>query len=592
MFNKSSSKILKKKFKLKLIQKNLNFKKNNLSSSNNMSSSNKILISLLVAATGGGLLAYTLNKNKVIEKVEPNVVPQSNKQNKIEKTITLNNGRTLNISQDHEDSNASKSNDTSNDASNTIGDQGDQQNTTDNESNNNNVEEKGEDSQPQEQIALSDENKEVQTNDNDNNDENVKSPQDQNNNINNVTVDSNYENNEHKEENIQHNQQTTQDESHLVQQNIESQEDNNSIQVDNNNNIREENKVKIYNWNDMNEEKFKEISREELESMEKSDLLQYLARSIIISEHHANQLTGKIAKDQNEAYELLSQSLYLQLEKQFEEKLASEKKKFRKAEKEILRKKMDVKYDESLKNETLNIKLWYAIRANQKNKERYRVIENLYTQVNRQEQFLNQSVDFAKHLLQSALLLVAINELGDALQNHEPLEPFVHKISSLDLDNENHYISTVLSNFSPRVLEKGTVPDVLLSRRLKKDSKVLRRLALIPEGAGVFWHTYSHVISMFLIPSVGMVSGNSVDSILARTQYLIDHGKLSDALNEVRGLVEKKTSAGNDNIYYNTVISQITQPWYFDVKDRIEAQQASSILRAYAVSSILQMTTF
>eukprot|EP01091_Cochliopodium_minus_P010191 TRINITY_DN2655_c1_g1_i3.p1 TRINITY_DN2655_c1_g1~~TRINITY_DN2655_c1_g1_i3.p1 ORF type:complete len:591 (-),score=224.24 TRINITY_DN2655_c1_g1_i3:83-1855(-) len=590
MFNKSSSKILKKKFKLKLIQKNLNFKKNNLSSSNNMSSSNKILISLLVAATGGGLLAYTLNKNKVIEKVEPNVVPQSNKQNKIEKTITLNNGRTLNISQDHEDSNASKSNDTSNDASNTIGDQGDQQNTTDNESNNNNVEEKGEDSQPQEQIALSDENKEVQTNDNDNNDENVKSPQDQNNN--NVTVDSNYENNEHKEENIQHNQQTTQDESHLVQQNIESQEDNNSIQVDNNNNIREENKVKIYNWNDMNEEKFKEISREELESMEKSDLLQYLARSIIISEHHANQLTGKIAKDQNEAYELLSQSLYLQLEKQFEEKLASEKKKFRKAEKEILRKKMDVKYDESLKNETLNIKLWYAIRANQKNKERYRVIENLYTQVNRQEQFLNQSVDFAKHLLQSALLLVAINELGDALQNHEPLEPFVHKISSLDLDNENHYISTVLSNFSPRVLEKGTVPDVLLSRRLKKDSKVLRRLALIPEGAGVFWHTYSHVISMFLIPSVGMVSGNSVDSILARTQYLIDHGKLSDALNEVRGLVEKKTSAGNDNIYYNTVISQITQPWYFDVKDRIEAQQASSILRAYAVSSILQMTTF
>jgi hypothetical protein len=97
---------------------------------------------------------------------------------------------------------------------------------------------------------------------------------------------------------------------------------------------------------------------------------------------------------------------------------------------------------------------------------------------------------------------------------------------------------------------------------------------------------------MFLIPSHGLVSGQSVDSILARTQHHVDHGKLGDAMEEIRVLVDEKNSTGAVNTNYNKVISRIANTWYLDVRDRIEAQQASSILRAYAISSILQMTNF
>ena len=339
---------------------------------------------------------------------------------------------------------------------------------------------------------------------------------------------------------------------------------------------------------------FRGIRKEELEGMDKDDLLHFLAKLISVTDIYINQTTSQIAREQTEAYHLLAENLQNKLEIEFKEKLELEKIRFSERIKDILKKKLDDHYSDSLRREALNIKLFYERKSNQKNKERLKVMSKLYNQVYVQEQVLMKSVDFAKHLLQCALLLVAIDELSDALRNHEPIKNHIQRISEMKIDSENDFLVSTLNSFSPRVVEKGTVPDVILSRKLKKDSKVCRRLALIPENSGPFWHIYSHFINFFLTRSVGLVDGNSVDSILSRTQFYVDNGKLGEALRQIQPLVVKQEDDSNNesSIVYNQVISEITNPWYIDVQDRLESQQLSSVLRTYAISSILQMTNF
>ena len=341
----------------------------------------------------------------------------------------------------------------------------------------------------------------------------------------------------------------------------------------------------------MSAEEFGSITAEEVAEMSKENLLAYFKRFEEEAFNYLREKTSEIALEQSKAYQLLAQNKFKEMRQQIEQEFEERQQQFEQMRVKTLEEEYGTIFGKMLAEQFQIIKYDFTVRANVEQKARHRVLSNLVDRIHKQENFLLSAINYSRQLVHASMLLVAVDELSEALLRHEPVSQQISGIERLFPVEADPFVRVTLSSIDQSVLSQGTVPDVLLASKLRKDAKLCRRLALIPEGGGPFWHLYSHVITLFLKPAEGLVGGDSVDAIMSRAIHYVDHGKLVDALREVQVLAVhgRLENEAQDAPNYSKVISEVTKPFYLDLKHRLEAQQAVSSLRAYATSFIISL---
>ncbi|CAJ0833720.1 5621_t:CDS:2 [Entrophospora sp. SA101] len=154
------------------------------------------------------------------------------------------------------------------------------------------------------------------------------------------------------------------------------------------------------------------------------------------------------------------------------------------------------------------------------------------------------SADNAEHLDKS----LKAHKLWRALKSFQEIingkldgdkRPFSNEIATLKkIGSGDEVIVTVLSTIDDSISSNGIESTINLSNRFNNVKQAIRRASLIPEeGGGVFAHLLSHILSRLLFHKHGLVEGNDVEAILARTQYYLDSNDLDNATRELNQLV-------------------------------------------------------
>jgi hypothetical protein len=105
----------------------------------------------------------------------------------------------------------------------------------------------------------------------------------------------------------------------------------------------------------------------------------------------------------------------------------------------------------------------------------------------------------------------------------------------------NYFILIFIIYFTFLFILKSNNPsDVLRYNELTDRFKTVlasgRQAALVPEGGGVMGNLVAAVASKLIIPAKGPVAGDTPEAIFAKAEYYLDHGALSEAVDQLSKL--------------------------------------------------------
>lgn len=142
--------------------------------------------------------------------------------------------------------------------------------------------------------------------------------------------------------------------------------------------------------------------------------------------------------------------------------------------------------------------------------------------------------------LKTQHLQVAIEAVRASLDQADRPRPFVHELATLkELARDNPVVNAAIASINPSAYQRGIPTSAELIERFRRVAAEVRKASLLPveEDAGVAAHAVSNVLSRFIFKKhKGRVDGDDVDSVLARTETLLEEGKLDDAAREMNVL--------------------------------------------------------
>lgn len=97
-------------------------------------------------------------------------------------------------------------------------------------------------------------------------------------------------------------------------------------------------------------------------------------------------------------------------------------------------------------------------------------------------------------------------------------------------------IQTVLSVIPESVAQEGVETISELSTRFELVSEEIRQVALVPEDGGFGSHIISYIMSFLMFKKNGLVDGDDIESVLARTEYYLKRDNLEFATRELNQL--------------------------------------------------------
>ncbi|CAJ0831648.1 12326_t:CDS:2, partial [Entrophospora sp. SA101] len=188
------------------------------------------------------------------------------------------------------------------------------------------------------------------------------------------------------------------------------------------------------------------------------------------------------------------------------------------------------------------------------------------------------SVDNAEHLdksLKAHKLWRTLKSLQEIINSKSDGDkrPFSNEITMLKkIGSGDEVIVTVLSTIDDSISSNGIESTTNLTNRFNNVKEAIRRASLIPEGGGgVFAHLLSRISSRLLFRKHGLVEGNDVEAILARTQYYLDSNDLDNATRELNQLVGWPKKLAED--------------WLKAARNHLEIKQAIEVIEAQAILS-------
>lgn len=177
--------------------------------------------------------------------------------------------------------------------------------------------------------------------------------------------------------------------------------------------------------------------------------------------------------------------------------------------------------------------------------------------------------------LKTQQLQVAVDAVRSTLERSEVPRPFVRELVALkELAADDPVVEAAIASINPTAYQRGIPSTAMIMDRFRRVAGEVRKASLLPENAGIASHAASLVLSKVMFKKDGLAEGDDVESILLRTENLLEEGNVDAAAREMNGL------QGWAKI--------LSKDWMADVRRVLEVKQALEV----SILSLLSSCVF
>lgn len=171
--------------------------------------------------------------------------------------------------------------------------------------------------------------------------------------------------------------------------------------------------------------------------------------------------------------------------------------------------------------------------------------------------------------LKTQHLQVAVEAVRSSLDTADRPRPFIKELAALkETASNDSVVNAAIASINPTAYQRGVPTTAQLIDRFRRVAAEVRKASLLPEDAGVASHAASFVMSKFLFKKQGMTVGDDVESVLTRTENLLEEGNLDEAAREMNTL--------------NGWAKTLSWDWLSECRRVLEVRQAMDVISTEA----------
>lgn len=166
--------------------------------------------------------------------------------------------------------------------------------------------------------------------------------------------------------------------------------------------------------------------------------------------------------------------------------------------------------------------------------------------------------------LKTQQLQVAVDAVRSVLERSEVPRPFVRELVAVkELAADDQVVEAAIASINPTAYQRGIPSTSQLIERFRRVASEVRKASLLPEDAGVASHAASFFLSKVMFKRDAVAGGDDVESVLVRTENLLEEGNVDAAAREMNAL------QGWAKI--------LSKDWIADVRRVLEVKQALEV---------------
>jgi MICOS complex subunit MIC60 len=129
------------------------------------------------------------------------------------------------------------------------------------------------------------------------------------------------------------------------------------------------------------------------------------------------------------------------------------------------------------------------------------------------------------------------SSIARASANEGRPRPFLNELAALkEVANGDPIVDAAIASINPTAYQRGIPSPAQLIDRFRRVASEVRKASLLPESAGVASHAASLLLSKVMFKKAGHPDGGDVESVLTRTETLLEEGDLDAAAREMNTL--------------------------------------------------------
>jgi mitofilin len=257
------------------------------------------------------------------------------------------------------------------------------------------------------------------------------------------------------------------------------------------------------------------------------------------------------------------------LQKSYEERLRSEISRANEVNEQRLRNELLEQAVEMKRKFVADVK----DRVEEERNSRLGKLSDLANTVNELEKLTTGWSSVVDTNLKTQHLHVAVEAVRANLEKATTPRPFIRELAALkEIAADDPVVNAAISSINPTAYQRGIPSSAQLIDRFRRVAGEVRKASLLPEEAGVASHASSYVLSKLLFKKKGLATGNDVESILTRTETLLEEGNLDGAAREMNALSGWAKTLSKD--------------WLGEVRKVLEVQQALDVSFSLSQSNL------
>jgi len=139
--------------------------------------------------------------------------------------------------------------------------------------------------------------------------------------------------------------------------------------------------------------------------------------------------------------------------------------------------------------------------------------------------------------LKTQQLQVAVDAVRSVLERSEVPRPFIRELVAVkELATDDHVVEAAIASINPTAYQRGIPSTSQLIERFRRVASEVRKASLLPEDAGIASHAASVVLSKVMFKKDPVADGDDVESVLVRTENLLEEGNVDAAAREMNSL--------------------------------------------------------
>ncbi|RAK86727.1 mitochondrion protein [Aspergillus costaricaensis CBS 115574] len=173
--------------------------------------------------------------------------------------------------------------------------------------------------------------------------------------------------------------------------------------------------------------------------------------------------------------------------------------------------------------------------------------------------------------LRTQQLQVAVDAVRSVVDRSAVPRPFVRELVAVkELAAEDPVVEAAISSINPAAYQRGIPSTSQIIERFRRVADEVRKASLLPEDAGIASHAASVVLSKVMFKKDAVAGSDDVESVLYRTESLLEEGNLDAAAREMNSL------SGWAKI--------LSKDWLVDVRRVLEVKQALETNDSYPLT--------